>query len=161
MEKILFVCLGNICRSPLAESIMNKLLEKEGLQGEIAIDSAGTGSWHIGELPDNRTYKIAEENALELNNPARQVTLNDLEQFDYIIAMDENNLRSLYEMDIENYYGNKLYLLRDFDQQAKDDKNVPDPYWGDEAEFHEIFQILERSLIDFMSFLKKQSRKKS
>ncbi len=156
MEKVIFVCLGNICRSPLAEGIMNKILKKEGLDDKVAIDSAGTGSWHIGELPDDRTYKIAEENAIELNNPARQVTVNDLEQFDYIIAMDENNLGSLYDMDPEMKYAHKFYLLRDFDRLAKDDKNVPDPYWGDEEEFQEIFKILERSLHEYVRFLKQQ-----
>lgn len=158
MEKILFVCLGNICRSPLAEGIMKKALLNEGLDGRIAVDSAGTGSWHLGEMPDERTYNIANQKEVELENPARQVTQNDLNRFDYIIAMDENNLDSLYEMDPDLNYIDKFYLMREFDPKAKEDKDVPDPYWSSEEEFEEIYNILERAVNGFLIHLKKQAR---
>ncbi len=159
MKKVLFVCLGNICRSPIAEGIMKKLSEKEGLNDLFEVDSAGTGSWHIGELPDARTYRVAEKYGLELDNPAREVTQEDLQHFDFIIAMDENNLYALQEMDPEQNYKDKFYLMRDFDKYARNNKDVPDPYWGNEKEFEEIYAILERSIQEFLIFLKKETGK--
>ncbi|MFN3316607.1 MAG: low molecular weight protein-tyrosine-phosphatase, partial [Raineya sp.] len=93
--KILFVCLGNICRSPLAEGIFRKLVEEAGLREQIEVDSAGTSAYHIGELPDYRTRQVAEKNGIMLTHKARQFKKSDFDEFDYILAADKNNLAHL------------------------------------------------------------------
>lgn len=158
MIKVLFVCLGNICRSPLAEGIFNDLLKNEQLQDKVQVDSAGTGTWHIGELPDLRTINVARQHGIELTSPARQVQEDDLNEFDYILAMDLQNLDDINNLKELSPGKAKVFLMRDFDRPAKADKEVPDPYLGEDGQFDVIYNILEHSCKGFLEFLRKQEK---
>ncbi len=140
--KVLFVCLGNICRSPMAEGAFNHLVEKAGLQDQFEVDSAGTAGYHIGNLADERMRKTALSHGIKLLSKARQIQVGDLTYYDYILAMDETNFQ-----DIQNMWKIKLtnlYLMRDFDLLGSD-KNVPDPYYGGLSGFEEVFEIQLRT----------------
>ena len=95
MINVLFVCLGNICRSPLAEGVFNSLIEARGLSNKIQCDSAGTGGWHVGELPDGRTIDVAQRHGIELSHRGRKFSREDFKLFDYIVAMDHDNLQDI------------------------------------------------------------------
>ncbi|MFN3759684.1 MAG: low molecular weight protein-tyrosine-phosphatase [Algoriphagus aquaeductus] len=154
MIKVLFVCLGNICRSPLAEAIFNQKIKLLGLEGKFKSDSAGTSDYHIGELPDERTLRCAQRNGLKIDHRGRQVNRTDFREFDYIIAMDDNNLRNLNNLKARyNFPTKEIHLMRDFvsDWQGLP---VPDPYYGGEEGFDEIYQILEESIEGFLEQVK-------
>lgn len=138
---VLFVCLGNICRSPLAEGVFLHLVEREGLGNHFLVDSAGTGAWHVGELPDPRSRQVAAEHGVELPGRARQVTSDDLNRFDLILAMDRENLAVLERMADSDEQKAKVRLLRSFDPEADDDQ-VPDPYYGGPRGFEHVFGML-------------------
>lgn len=149
--KILFVCLGNICRSPLAEGIFNHLLVGHNLQYKYSCDSAGTASYHIGELPDKRTRKIAEQNGIILTHKARQFSKNDYDIFDLILAMDRVNLKDI--LLLQPYSAKAtVKLMRDFDNVVSD-KDVPDPYYGDMEEFEAVYEILYRCCVNLLNYL--------
>jgi protein-tyrosine phosphatase len=138
-KKILFVCLGNICRSPAAEGIMEKM--SEGLSLEI--DSAGTAGYHIGALPDARMRSHASKRGYPLNSRSRKFNpAVDFDKFDMIIAMDKENLRDLQSMDKEKQYQEKLSLMTDYCQKITADE-VPDPYYGGPEGFEYVIDILE------------------
>lgn len=140
--KVLFVCLGNICRSPLGEGILRHLLDQAGLAGQIAIDSAGTGGWHIGEPPDARSIAVATRHGVSLaGQRARQVRPTDFSEFDLILAMDRQNLADLHRQCPAAARG-RLRLLRSFDPEAGDD--VPDPYHDGDAGFEHVFAMIRR-----------------
>ncbi len=141
--KILFVCLGNICRSPTAEGVFRKLVHDSGLRDRFVIDSAGTGGWHCGDLPDKRMRAAAKRRGYELDSIARQVDLTDFEKFDHIIAMDESNFEDLVAL-APPQHRSKIALLRDWDD-ARDDPDVPDPYYGGPEGFETVLDIVERS----------------
>ncbi|UZD20972.1 low molecular weight phosphotyrosine protein phosphatase [Algoriphagus halophytocola] len=154
MIKVLFVCLGNICRSPLAEAIFNHKVKEDGMQSLFFCDSAGTSDFHIGELPDERTLKCALRYNLPLNHRGRQVNRTDFRDFDYILAMDENNLRVLNNL--KSRYGfdeKEVHLMRDFVERSKG-QSVPDPYYGGEEGFEEIYQILDEAIENFLKQVK-------
>lgn len=142
--KVLFVCLGNICRSPLAENVFRQLVGEAGLSGDFEIDSAGTGSWHVGEPPDARAAMVAREHGVELQGRARQVTPGDLAHFDHVIAMDRENLRALERMARGDGATARIQLLRAHDPSAEGD-DVPDPYYGGASGFESVFEIVTRS----------------
>ena len=153
--KILFVCLGNICRSPLAEGVLGKLLAAEGLQGQIEVDSAGTSAYHIGELPDYRTRQVAENNGIRLTHRARQFKKADFDEFDYILAADKSNLSHLKSL--QNPHSKaKLHLIRDWEGENLE---VPDPYYGTMKDFEEVYLIVEKALRLFLEKLKKEDFK--
>jgi len=154
MVNVLFVCLGNICRSPLAEGIFLDLIEKRGLQAIISCDSSGTGSYHIGELPDKRTRKNAELNGIKLTHHARKFVVQDFYEFDFIIPMDESNLKNINSLKPHDSKA-EIFLMREFDTKEKN-KNVPDPYYGNAEEFEEVFQILNRCCTNFLRFINDQ-----
>jgi len=139
---ILFVCLGNICRSPLAEGVMEDLLAREGLADRVRVDSAGTGAYHVGESPDPRSVDVAERNGIELTGRARQVEPGDLEAFDYVVAMDRSNLRSVEQLGDGRA---RIHLLREFDPDSPDDEDVPDPYYGGPGGFDRVYEMVDRS----------------
>jgi len=154
MIRVLFVCLGNICRSPLAEAIFNSKIQALGMQNQFKIDSAGTSDFHIGELPDERTIKCADKHQLPINHRGRQVNRTDLRDFDYIIAMDDSNLRNLNNLKVRHGFPEKeIYLMRNFVSETMG-QSVPDPYYGGEEGFEEIYQILEKSLESFLDQMK-------
>jgi protein-tyrosine phosphatase len=142
MVKVLFVCTGNICRSPTAEGVFRKLVEDAGLGASIQIDSAGTGAWHIGEAPDPRTSEAALARGFELSAiRARKVAVDDFPGFDYVVAMDKTNqgeLRGLAPNDMRA----KVYLFLDFTEAHKGE-GVPDPYYGGEGGFEHVLDLVE------------------
>ncbi len=145
--RILFVCLGNICRSPLAEGVLQHRLEEEGRGSSVEVDSAGTGAYHVGEAPDPRATEVARSHGIELTSRARQVQPRDLEEFDYVLAMDRANFRHLEEMQSRHGGRAALRLLRDYDPWAEgeEDREVPDPYYGGPDGFQEVFDMVWRS----------------
>ena len=139
--KLLFVCLGNICRSPTAEGIMNHLIQQKGLGDQVECDSAATSDYHIGAAPDARMTQAARNNGITLTGRARQVTLADFKEFDYILAMDQANYRSLVTLDSAGSYRDKIRLMCSFCTQFSD-KDVPDPYYGGSDGFQYVVELL-------------------
>ena len=138
-----FVCLGNICRSPLAEGVFKQLAAQA--QWECHVESAGTGGWHVGEAPDARSQRIAQAHGLRLTSRAQQFRAADFARFDHILALDEEiaaDLRALARTPAEL---NKIRLLREYDPRANGDLNVPDPYYGGLDGFEGVYEMIERS----------------
>lgn len=150
-QRILFVCLGNICRSPSAEGVMKKLVE--GLP--ITVESAGTAGYHIGELPDPRTRSHAAKRGYQLVSRARKFDPDeDFEAFDRIIAMDSNNLRDLKSLDRSGQYHHKLSIMTDYCRDIEAD-HVPDPYYGGPDGFERVLDILEDACAGLLKELTK------
>lgn len=141
---VLFVCLGNICRSPLAEGIFVHLVSEAGLTDRFDIDSAGTGAWHVGERPDARAALVANQHGVKLDSRARQITESDLDRFDYVIAMDRENLRNIERLADAIGAGAEIRLLREFDTEGEGDE-VPDPYYGGASGFETVYDMVHRS----------------
>lgn len=140
---VLFVCLGNICRSPLAEGVFRHLVRERGLEERFRIDSAGTGAWHVGEPPDRRSAEVAARNGVSLDGQrARQVRPDDFDDFDVVVAMDRDNLRTLERM--RSGSRARLLLLRDHDPEPGDGE-VPDPYYGGPGGFDAVYEMVRRS----------------
>jgi protein-tyrosine phosphatase len=136
--RILFVCLGNICRSPTAEGVMRHLLHERGLDGEVQVESAGTGAWHVGSAPDERATAAALRRGVALDGAARQVRPRDYVDFDLIVAMDRSNLADLLALAPDEETRAKVRLLLD-------DADVPDPYYGGERGFDEVLDLVEEA----------------
>lgn len=142
---VLFVCLGNICRSPLAEGVMRHLATREGLADRMRIDSAGTGGWHVGAAPDPRSREVAQRNGISLDGQqARRVTPDDLQEFDLVVAMDRSNLDDLRSLAEDHGASARLVLLRDYDPEPGDGE-VPDPYYGGPGGFDDVYEMVHRS----------------
>jgi protein-tyrosine phosphatase len=143
--RVLFVCLGNICRSPTAEGVMAKLVADAGLQDEIELDSAGTGAWHVGEAPDARATAAARARGVVLEGAARQVRAEDFERFDLILAMDGSNLHALRQLAPDEGAREKVRLLREFDPANADthDLDVPDPYYDSQGGFEIVLDQVQ------------------
>jgi protein-tyrosine phosphatase len=137
--KLLFVCLGNICRSPMAEGLMAHHLERLGLNNHIEVDSCGTGDWHAGELADPRMRSTALKNGIELTHRARQITLQDFDVFDHILVMDHQNLSDVVALNPS--MSHKVKLMADWHPEHQN-KIVPDPYFGDQKGFDDVFHLL-------------------
>ncbi|HEV3322363.1 MAG TPA: low molecular weight protein-tyrosine-phosphatase [Solirubrobacteraceae bacterium] len=140
---VLFVCLGNICRSPTAEGVMRALVREAGLQNRIELDSAGTGGWHVGESPDARATEAAGRRGIALEGAARKVRPRDFEEFDLILAMDASNLRDLQRMAPDERARERVRLLREWDPTADGDLDVPDPYYGGPGGFDKVLDLVQ------------------
>jgi protein-tyrosine phosphatase len=143
--RVLFVCLGNICRSPLAEAVFRQVVERAGVADRFDIDSAGTSNYHIGESPDPRTVATAARRGVTIEHAARQLGVQDLESFDYVIAMDASNLGRIQRLARSQPGGAEIRLLRSFDVAAGDDLEVPDPYFGGADGFENVQDMIERA----------------
>ena len=140
--KLLFVCLGNICRSPAAENIMNHLILQAGLSERIVCDSAGTSSYHIGSPPDSRMSSAARQKLqIQLRGKARQFQKFDFENFDLILAMDQQNYEDILSLDPTRKYRHKVHLICDFCSRHNL-KEVPDPYYGGAEGFNRVIDLL-------------------
>ncbi|QDH79148.1 low molecular weight phosphotyrosine protein phosphatase [Echinicola soli] len=156
MIKVLFVCLGNICRSPLAEAIFNHQINELELNHKFQSDSCGTSDYHIGELPDERSMASAKKHGIAISHRGRQLNHADIRDFDYIIAMDSTNKKNIIQlMESYNLSHDRIYLMRDFQSKASS-KEVPDPYYGGEDGFENVYQILNESIQEFIVQLKKE-----
>jgi len=142
-RRILFVCLGNIIRSPLAEHLFRHRAQEAGLDGKYQVDSAGTGGWHEGESPDARMRRTAGRHGLIYDGEARQIRLGDFDTFDLIVAMDTENRRELVSRTRRPDQARKIRLLRDFDPASAPDASVPDPYYGGDEGFEATYRIVE------------------
>lgn len=141
--KVLFVCLGNICRSPTAEGVFRNRLRAAGLEDRVQVDSAGTGDWHVGKAPDGRTRQAAQRRGYDLSAlRARQVEAADFQRFDLILAMDQSNLRNLQALRPANARADLDLYLRRFDLALDE---VPDPYYGGEDGFEQVLDLIEQA----------------
>lgn len=151
---ILFVCLGNICRSPAADGIMHKLVEEEGLDQIISIDSAGTYGGHAGDLPDARMRHHARRRGYELHHRSRKVKSDDFDEFDLILAMDDANYDNLFRLAPSPEARQKIHRMTDFCQKIPAD-HVPDPYYEGADGFERVLDILEDACSGLLSVIKK------
>lgn len=133
--RLLFVCMGNICRSPTAEGVMRHLVRERGLEDEVEVASAGTGGWHVGDPPDPRATAAAKRRGIALEGAARQVQLADFYEYDLLVAMDRSNLRDLLDLAPEEEARSKVRLLLD-------EADVPDPYYGGERGFEDVLDLV-------------------
>jgi protein-tyrosine phosphatase len=143
--RLLFVCMGNICRSPTAEAVMRALVAEEGLEDEIEIDSAGTGSWHVGHPPDRRSTAAAKARGIVMEGAARQVTVADFDDYDLLLAADADNVGALRALAPEGAAAAKIHLLREYDPAAAaaGDLAVPDPYYGGPDGFEHVIDLVD------------------
>ena len=155
---VLFVCLGNICRSPAAHGIFQQLVDKANLTETILIDSAGTGNWHVGELPNRDMRAAAELRGLELRHRARQFERSDFKQFEWILAMDRQNQRDILSHARTDEERQRVALFRDYDPQVEDSSSadVPDPYGGARDGFNQVLDICERTCANFLAHLQRE-----
>jgi protein-tyrosine phosphatase len=140
--KLLFVCLGNICRSPAAEGVMRRIVQREGMEHQVVIDSAGTAGWHAGKLADLRMRAAAADRGLDLTHRARQVLAADLRDFDLVLAMDRENLQSVLALDPAGEFKSSVLLFCEFCTRHTQ-REVPDPYYGGAEGFALVLDLLE------------------
>ncbi len=150
--QVVFVCLGNICRSPTGEGLFQHLVNERGLEHYFVIDSAGTAAYHVGEPANSKSRMIAKERGVELHSKARQFSPSDFGIFDLIIAMDKENKKNILALAGSDADKNKVMLMRDFDPKPGDG-NVPDPYYGGLDGFVSVFDIVKRSCASLLDQL--------
>lgn len=155
MVKVLFVCLGNICRSPTAEGVFRSLVEREGLLGHIEIDSAGTHAYHIGEAPDPRAQEAAARRGIDLSQlRGRKATAADIDAFDYVLAMDRDNYQHLLAISPE-HLGSRVRLFLEFATSRPEDE-VPDPYFGGGGGFERVLDMVEEASAGLLADIRRQ-----
>jgi protein-tyrosine phosphatase len=162
MARVLFVCLGNICRSPTAEAVMARLVAEAGLEYAIELDSAGTGAWHVGSPPDERATAAAAARGIAMRGAARQVTAADFERFDLLLAMDADNHGKLRDLAPDEEAAAKVRMLREFDPTNASAGastgtvrlDVPDPYYGGEDGFDHVLDLVEAACAGLLAELR-------
>lgn len=154
--RVLFVCLGNICRSPLGEALFNHHAETGGLAERFRVDSAGTAAYHVGEPPDRRSAETARRRGVRLSGRARRLEPEDYFDFDHIVAMDRENLADILAARPEDATAT-IHLLRSFDPRADGDHDVPDPYYGGPDGFDQVHDIVDRSTRALLAHLARES----
>jgi protein-tyrosine phosphatase len=152
---VLFVCLGNICRSPAAEWVMIDMLVKEGLEGQVAVDSAGTSAYHAGELPDRRMREHAKLRGLDLRSRSRQFIESDFEDFDIIVVMDDSNYRNVMHLDVKDHYQDKVVRMADLCPNFSDNE-VPDPYYGGDQGVEHVLDMVTEGCQNLLEKIKHQ-----
>lgn len=155
MTKVLFVCLGNICRSPAAEGVFRHMVRAAGLESKIKIDSAGTGGWHEGDAPDGRMIRHAADRGYDIRDlEARQIRApEDLKEYDYILTMDESNLRNVRALDVKREYQDKIRPLVSF-CKIHEVKEVPDPYYREADGFEYVLDLIEDACTELLAEIK-------
>lgn len=151
--RVLFVCLGNICRSPAAEGAFLDLIQRKHLESAFVVDSCGTSRYHIGELPDPRTRQAARKRGIELVHRARQFRKEDFRDFDFILTMDKSNQKDVLYLASSDEERKKVQLFRFFQKDSKKDSEVPDPYYGTLKDFDEVQNIVSETAEDFLEFI--------
>ena len=158
MTSVLFVCLGNICRSPTAHAVFESLVQEAGLQAQIQVDSAGTGDWHIGHAPDRRASAAAAQRGYDMHAlRARQVCREDFVRFDYILAMDESNLADIRAL-VPASCCAEIKLFLDYSTAFKE-REVPDPYYGGDEGFEHVLDLVEDASRQLLRILKSAPRR--
>ena len=153
--KVLFVCMGNICRSPTAHGVFRQLVEQEGLAGQIEIDSAGTHAYHVGESPDARAQSTAARRGIDISDlKARRAETADFEEYDYILAMDQDNYHGLSGIAPAGGH-DKIYLFMDFARDARS-REVPDPYYGGPDGFERVFDMVEDAAAGLLADIRRR-----
>jgi protein-tyrosine phosphatase len=147
--RVLFVCMGNICRSPVAEAVFRHQVRERGLEARFEIDSAGTSGYHDGSPPDRRSTETAFRRGIALTGRSRRVTADDLRTFDYVIAMDGDNERELRQLFAASGGTSRVHRLREWDPRP-DAGDVPDPYYGGARGFDDVHDIVERASAAFL-----------
>jgi protein-tyrosine phosphatase len=160
MVRLLFVCMGNICRSPTAEAVMRNLIAEESLEDQVEIDSAGTGGWHVGEPPDRRSTAAAKARGIVMEGAARQVTPADFEAFDLLLAADAENVGALRGVAPDDDAAAKIHLLREYDPYsvATGDLAIPDPYYGGPDGFEDVLDLIDAACRGLLETLRTEGR---
>jgi len=156
--KVCFVCLGNICRSPTAEGIFQHLVNERKLSSYFIVDSAGTSAYHIGEPANSKSQWTANRHGIKLYSKARRFEASDLDEFDLILAMDQENLKNMQRLSKNGRHLDKVKLMRDFDAQPENGE-VPDPYYGGMDGFQNVFDVLKRSCENLLDELEELVKK--
>ena len=154
VKKILFVCLGNICRSPAAEGIFKQKIKDRDLENLFVVDSAGTGGWHVGNLADRRMREAALSRGIELTSRSRKIDDNDLYEFDHILVMDKDNLNAVKSLIKDHTYPikSKIKLILSYSKKSQLDE-VPDPYYGAQNGFERVLDLLDDAIDELLDSL--------
>ncbi|HHT22291.1 MAG TPA: low molecular weight phosphotyrosine protein phosphatase [Bacteroidales bacterium] len=153
MKSVLFVCLGNICRSPMAQTVFEKIIEEKGMVDKFEVDSAGLHGWHEGDKADPRMKKHAEARGYDITHRSRPIRKEDFDKFDYIVGMDEQNIKGLYQLAKIEEHKAKILRMADFLQKISADF-VPDPYYGGAEGFEYVIDLLEDACEGFYQEIK-------
>lgn len=145
MKRVCFVCLGNICRSPLAEGVFRDLVRRAGQSGSFEVESAGIASYHVGDPPDPRSVRVAAQHGIVLDGVGQQFRSRDFDRFDLILALDRDIYTALGRLAPDAAARAKIQMLRAYDPQATASLDVPDPYYGNSSHFERVYEMVQRS----------------
>jgi protein-tyrosine phosphatase len=154
--RIAFVCLGNVCRSPMAEAVLTQRLAQAGLSADVEVDSAGTGGWHVGNGADRRAVAALQRRGYQSVHRARQFRRGDFDRLDVIVALDEDNARELHRLAPDADAAAKIHLLRSFDPASDGDMAVPDPYYGTHHDFEHALDLIEAACDGLVAWVKSE-----